>query len=80
MLFGREYMPEGAGVDPDAPRKKGAARLLEILSRDLDGIFLSGVLAADGSCYSALRLYLPAHWTVAAKPAGHDGNLERKHN
>lgn len=22
MLFGREYMPEGAGVDPDAPRKK----------------------------------------------------------
>lgn len=28
MLFGREYMPEGAGVDPDAPRKKGAARLL----------------------------------------------------
>ena len=45
MLFGREYMPEGAGVDPDAPRKKGAARLLEILSRDLDGIFLSGALA-----------------------------------
>ena len=45
MLFGREYMPEGAGVDPDAPRKKGAARLWEILSRDLDGIFLSGVLA-----------------------------------
>lgn len=46
MLFGRsEYMPESAGVDPDAPRKKGAARLLEILSRDLDGIFLSGTLA-----------------------------------
>ena len=45
MLFGREYMPEGAGVDPDAPRKKGAARLWEILSRDLDGIFLSGALA-----------------------------------
>ena len=45
MLFGREYMPEGAGVDPDAPRKKGVARLVEILSRDLDGIFLSGALA-----------------------------------
>ena len=39
MLFGREYMPEGASVDPDAPRKKGAARLWEILSRDLDGHF-----------------------------------------
>ena len=45
MLFGREYMPEGAGANPDAPRKKGAARLWEILSRDLDGIFLSGALA-----------------------------------
>ena len=45
MLFRRKYMPEGAGVDPDAPRKKGVARLVEILSRDLDGIFLSGALA-----------------------------------
>lgn len=45
MLFGREYMPEGAGISPDTPRKKGAARLWEILSRDLDGIFLSGALA-----------------------------------
>lgn len=26
MLFGREYMPESAGVDPDAPRKKAATR------------------------------------------------------
>lgn len=46
MLFGRsEYIPEGAGISPDTPRKKGAARLVEILSRDLDGIFLSGSLA-----------------------------------
>ncbi len=46
MLFGRsEFMPEGAGVRPDTPRKKGIARLAEILGRDLDGIFLSGVLA-----------------------------------
>lgn len=45
MLFGREYMPEGTGIDPDTPRKKGLARLFEILSRDLDGIFLSGALA-----------------------------------
>lgn len=46
MLFGQsEFMPEGAGIGPDTPRKKGAARLAEILSRDLDGIFLSGALA-----------------------------------
>lgn len=46
MLFGRsESIPEGAGISPDTPRKKGLARLVEILSRDLDGIFLSGSLA-----------------------------------
>ena len=46
MLFGRsEFIPEGAGVSPDTPRKKGLARLVEIMSRDLDGIFLSGSLA-----------------------------------
>lgn len=46
MLFGpSEFMPESAGIGPDTPRKKGFARLAEILSRDLDGIFLSGALA-----------------------------------
>ena len=62
MLFGREYMPEGAGVDPDAPRKKGAARLWEILSRDLDGIFLSGTLAmlacAPAAILAGIALWL----------------------
>ena len=62
MLFGREYMPEGAGVDPDAPRKKGAARLWEILSRDLDGIFLSGALAllacAPAAILAGIALWL----------------------
>ena len=62
MLFGREYMPEGAGVAPDAPRKKGAARLWEILSRDLDGIFLSGALAmlacAPAAILAGIALWL----------------------
>ena len=62
MLFGREYMPESAGVDPDAPRKKGAARLWEILSRDLDGIFLSGTLAmlacAPAAILAGIALWL----------------------
>ena len=61
MLFGREYMPEGAGISPDTPRKKGAARLWEILSRDLDGIFLSGALALL-ACVPAAVLMGIALW------------------
>lgn len=61
MLFGREYMPEGAGISPDMPRKKGAARLVEILSRDLDGIFLSGSLALL-ACVPAVALGGIAIW------------------
>ena len=61
MLFGREFMPEGAGVSPDAPRKKGVARLVEILSRDLDGIFLSGLLALL-ACVPAAALIGLALW------------------
>ena len=62
MLFGpSEFMPEGAGVSPDAPRKKGIARLIEILSRDLDGIFLSGVLALL-ACIPAAALVGLALW------------------
>ena len=62
MLFGRsEYMPEGAGISPDTPRKKGLARLVEILSRDLDGIFLSGSLALL-ACIPAAVLVGVALW------------------
>ena len=84
MLFGREYMPEGAGVDPDAPRKKGAARLWEILSRDLDGIFLSGVLAML-ACAPAAILAGVALWLgslplclLAAAAAGAAGRGVRR--
>lgn len=62
MLFGRsEFMPEGAGISPDTPRKKGPARLVEILSRDLDGIFLSGTLALL-ACVPAAVLVGLALW------------------
>ncbi len=62
MLFGRsEFMPEGAGISPDTPRKKGLARLVEILSRDLDGIFLSGSLALL-ACVPAAGLVGLALW------------------
>jgi len=39
MMFEQNFMPEGAEINPDTPRKKGLARLFEILSRDLDGSF-----------------------------------------
>ena len=62
MLFSRsEFMPEGAGISPDTPRKKGVARLVEILSRDLDGIFLSGSLALL-ACVPAALLVGLALW------------------
>lgn len=61
MLFGREFMPEGAGISPDTPRKKGLVRLFEILSRDLDGIFLSGLLALL-ACVPAAVLIGLALW------------------
>ena len=44
MMFEQNFMPEGAEINPDTPRKKGLARSFEILSRDLDGIYLSGAL------------------------------------
>ena len=62
MLFGRsEFIPEGAGISPDTPRKKGLARLVEIMSRDLDGIFLSGSLALL-ACVPAAALVGIAVW------------------
>lgn len=61
MLFGRGFMPEGMGVSPDTPRKKGLGRLFEILSRDLDGIFLSGLLALL-ACVPAAVLVGLAFW------------------
>ncbi len=62
MLFGRsEFIPEGAGISPDTPRKKGLARLVEIMSRDLDGIFLSGSLALL-ACVPAAALVGIALW------------------
>lgn len=62
MLFGRsEYIPEGAGISPDTPRKKSVVRLVEILSRDLDGIFLSGSLALL-ACVPAVALVGLSLW------------------
>ena len=36
---------EGAGPQPDTPRKKGVSRFVELLGRDLGSMFKSGLLA-----------------------------------
>lgn len=60
-LVGPNSSRRGAGVSPDTPRKKGLARLVEIMSRDLDGIFLSGSLALL-ACVPAAALVGIALW------------------
>ena len=86
MMFEQNFMPEGAEINPDTPRKKGLARLFEILSRDLDGIFLSGALAML-VCVPAAILAGIALWLgslplclLAAVAAGADGLLVEVHD
>lgn len=43
-LFNMHYDRPGPGVDPDAPRKKGAARFVEVVGRDLTSFWLAGLL------------------------------------
>ena len=44
-LFSRNYNAPGPGVRPDEPRKKGFARLFELIGRDLGSYFKAGFLA-----------------------------------
>ena len=44
-LFNMHYDRPGPGVDPDTPRKKGAARFLEVLGRDMTSFWLASFLA-----------------------------------
>lgn len=47
-LFTPNYLKPGPGVSPDAPRKKGLARLFELLGRDFADFFRAGLLALLG--------------------------------
>ena len=44
-LFSFSYNKPGPGVSPDTPRKRGVARLLEVLGRDMGPFFKAGFLA-----------------------------------
>ncbi len=56
-LFNMNYDRPGPGVNPDTPRKKGAARFLEVLGRDLGSFWMAGILALVSAVPFALGLW-----------------------
>ena len=66
-LFTRNFDKPGPGVSPDAPRKKGFARFVEILGRDFSTIWLAGMLALISALPFALGLWF-AVWTHSLIP------------
>ncbi len=58
MLFGNNYNRPGPGVSKDAPRKKGLARLFELLARDFAAYWRAGFLAGLSLVPTAVCLFL----------------------
>lgn len=56
-LFNMHYDRPGPGVNPDTPRKKGAARFLEVLGRDLTSFWMAGILSLLSALPFALGLW-----------------------
>ncbi|MEE0802045.1 MAG: DUF624 domain-containing protein [Gemmiger sp.] len=67
----------GPGVSPDAPRKKGAARLFEMLGRDMWSFFRAGFLAFVGSIPLMVGMFLAieTHAVLMVVLAGVIGGL-----
>lgn len=57
-LFNMHYDRPGPGVNPDTPRKKGAARFAEVLGRDMLSFWCAGMLALLSALPFALGLIL----------------------
>ena len=55
-LFHQNFDKPGPGVSPNAPRKKGAARYFEVLTRDFSTFWMAGLLAMISSLPFALGL------------------------
>ena len=51
----------GPGVRPDAPRKKGVARLAEIMGRDMWNFFRAGFLAFLGCLPFIIGMFFAVH-------------------
>ena len=67
------YSRPGPGVNPDTPRKKGMARLLEILGRDLWSFFCAGLLAFAGMLPFVLGMVLAVTSHAVLLAAGEEG-------
>ena len=61
-LFSFSYNKPGPGVSPDTPRKRGVARLLEVLGRD------TSIVCTHPACQTAtLRAIIRSEQEVDAK-------------
>ena len=56
-LFSQNFSKPGPGISPNAPRKKGAARYFEVLTRDFSTFWMAGLLAMISSLPFALGLW-----------------------
>lgn len=56
-LFSQNFDKPGPGISPNAPRKKGAARYFEVLTRDFSTFWMAGLLAMISSLPFALGLW-----------------------
>lgn len=56
-LFHQNFDKPGPGISPNAPRKKGAARYFEVLTRDFSTFWIAGLLAMISSLPFALGLW-----------------------
>lgn len=76
-LFNMHYDRPGPGVNPDTPRKKGAARFLEVLGRDLTSFWLASFLALLSAVPFALGLWfaVATHSVLPMVAAGALGGM-----
>ena len=56
-LFHQNFDKPGPGISPNAPRKKGAARYFEVLTRDFSTFWMAGLLAMISGLPFALGLW-----------------------
>lgn len=67
-LFHTDFSKPGPGVAPDEPRKKGLARVAEVVGRDMGVLFMAGSLALLGALPFLIGLWFAIYthaWLVA---------------
>lgn len=76
-LFSYDFYGGGRGEDPDAPRKRGLARLWEIFTRDSLNLLGAGALAMlSAAVYAAgMMISIDSHGLIIALIAGPLGGM-----